>query len=640
MAQYDGSIRIGTGIDTSGIKKDSKELEKELKNLADAQKSFLEAGGSKTSPVYQEYEKEVKALQSALESLKQTQGEQTEPQKDEHWNQLKIDVEEYAKSLKELQDQGKFFGDEDYDKVYLAWKNATDAVKAYQAELNKQTESGQAKIAEQEAKAAERREAAQRKAEEQAEKALQKENARIQEEIENEAKLQAKEAERQAKIQEEAAEEERLNQIRVNAVSVNDEVIEKVERIKQLEQEIADLKAAGITEGYADYDNRIQELSELKQGVKEYRDSLSTVPEKFEKMRASAKKAFNAITEGTKKSNTSLNMGLKTILKYGLSIRSLYTLFNKIRAGIQAGFTNLMGYSDSFANGIQSVKNSMRTLGNQIAGAFRPIVETVIPWINALINALSTAMTYLAQFIAALSGKSTFTRAKQIQDKYNQSLNGTAKAADKARGALAKFDDLDVLQKQDTSSGGTGTGEILPKDMFEEATVVNEISEFAKKIKQELSDMFAPLKEAWNEYGDSISATLSRILGKIKEFGTELIKRVTGWFKELDWEPLLSAVDNLLIKIEPLVSLISEGLLWAWDNVLEPLGSWTIEEAIPSFLDAIAAALELIGNVGEKAAPILQGIWDNFLAPAADFVGDAITGFFEAVGKFLSDVAN
>ena len=68
MAQYDGSIIIGTGIDTSGIKKDSKQLEKELRDLADAQKSFLEAGGTKTSSVYKEYEKEVKSVQSSIES--------------------------------------------------------------------------------------------------------------------------------------------------------------------------------------------------------------------------------------------------------------------------------------------------------------------------------------------------------------------------------------------------------------------------------------------------------------------------------------------------------------------------------------------------------------------------------------------
>lgn len=284
MAQYDGSIIVGTGINLSGIKKDSKQLEKELKNLADAQKSFLEAGGAKTSPVYKEYEKSIKSTQSALESLKKTEEKQIEvptKEENEHWNQLRIDVEEYAKSLKELQSQGKFFGDEDYDRVYLAWKNATDAVKAYQAELNKQTASGQAKEAEKAAKEAEKQAAAQRKIEEQAEKALQKENARVQKQIENEAKLQTKDAERlakqaekeaviQAKLSEQEQEEARLELIREQAVIGNQRIVEAMERRKQLLQEIADLEAAGVTRGYKDYDDRIRELGRLEQEIKEY----------------------------------------------------------------------------------------------------------------------------------------------------------------------------------------------------------------------------------------------------------------------------------------------------------------------------------------------------------------------------------
>ena len=88
----------------------------------------------------------------------------------------------------------------------------------------------------------------------------------------------------------------------------------------------------------------------------------------------------------------------------------------------------------------------------------------VIPYLNALINGIARAITYVAQFIAILGGKSTFIRAKKIQDSDNDSLNGTAAAAKKAAGALAKFDDLDVLQKQDDSGGGGGGTQ--PKDMI------------------------------------------------------------------------------------------------------------------------------------------------------------------------------
>lgn len=247
-------------------------------------KKALEDAGAESTLLYQNTVKEIQDAEKALESFKKKQEEMRAEAEtpDEHWNQLRVDVEEYAKSLKELQNQGKFFGDEDYDKVYLAWKNATDAVKAYQAELDKQTESGKSKIAEQEAKALEKKEAVQRRIEEQAEKNLQKENARIQNEIEAQTKLEAKEAERKAKeedrinaiqakeearrarevaaIQAQEAEEQRIHQIRANAIVSNDEIIAKLERMKQLEQEIADLKKAGVTEGYQDYDSRMQEL--------------------------------------------------------------------------------------------------------------------------------------------------------------------------------------------------------------------------------------------------------------------------------------------------------------------------------------------------------------------------------------------
>lgn len=570
MAEYDGSIRIGTKIDTQGFDEDGKKLEAKAKKLADNISGSsdveikIDASGAKKEieEVFEDIEKEEKRIEElAKKAVEKAQSQQSkiaaseEPRyetissqgynqeaikfiedyeketlkADEHLNQLRVDIEEYAKSLKELKSQGQFFGDEDYDRVYLAWKNATDAVKAYQAELNKKTESGQAKIAEQEAKAAEKREAAQRRIEEQAERNLQKENARIQREAENQAKLEAKEAERKAKeeariaaiqakeearrakeiaaIQAQQAEEQRLDQIRINAVASNDRIIEKVERIKQLEQEISELKKAGITEGYQDYDDRIQELEKLKGEIQEYKNNLRDVPDKFSKMRDSAKKAFDAASEGAKKSTGLLSTFISRMKGLALSLLIFNWIskgFNAMISGMKAGFSNFAGYSDSYAQSVQNMKNSMSTLGNQFAAAFAPIVQMVIPWLNSLINALTTAMTYVAQFFAVLGGKSTFTKAKKLQDSYNKSLGGTAKAADKARGALAKFDDLDVLQKQDDAGGGGGGGAgDMATDMFEEVPVDYEVAQWIDDIINKLNILKGIFAQGfWDGLGD------------------------------------------------------------------------------------------------------------------------------------------
>ena len=47
------------------------------------------------------------------------------------------------------------------------------------------------------------------------------------------------------------------------------------------------------------------------------------------------------------------------------------------------------------------------------------------------------------------------------------------------------------------------------------------------------------------------------------------------------------------------------GLAWAWENVLLPLASWTIEEAAPAVLNLLAAALQAVYKVVSALAPIL-----------------------------------
>lgn len=80
---------------------------------------------------------------------------------------------------------------------------------------------------------------------------------------------------RQLELQSQITErEEHLAQIRENAVVGNQRIIETVERIKELKQEIADLKSVGVTEGYEDYDSRIQELAELRQEINDYNNGI------------------------------------------------------------------------------------------------------------------------------------------------------------------------------------------------------------------------------------------------------------------------------------------------------------------------------------------------------------------------------
>lgn len=662
MAQYDGSIRIGTQIDIKGFKdgekeiesesrrvaesvsktvqKDARQIEKELENLKDAQKSFLEAGGTKVSPVYQEYENEINKLQETLQSLKNTQDD-TEIA-DEHWNQLRIDIEEYAKSLKELQDQGQFFGDEDYDKIYLAWKNATDAVKAYQAELNKQTASGQAKIAEQEAKAAKRKEAAQRKAEEQAEKALQKENARIQKEAEAEAKLQAAEAERQAKIAAETAEEERLAQIRENAVVGNQRIVESLERIKQLEEEIADLKKAGVTEGYSEYDKRIQELSELKQEVKDYNSNISQVKESYKKLGNTAKQSFDKINKSAKKTNSLLSqtgIGFKNILKYGLGIRSLYALFNKLRSAIKEGFSNL--YNDKnitgFKASIDNLKASLLTLKNSFAAAFRPLIEIAIPYIQKAVEYLTILMDKFGQFIALAMGQKNYTKAiKQT----TAALKDQNKAQNKQLSSLDRLNNL-------TSADGAGAIDTGAVSMFEEApvdeklpSIFKQIVGYAENLKNIFSQGFWDGLGDWEYRWDSVKESIGTIKDSLSDIWTD--PAVLSSADQYS-ESVAYMLGSLAGSAESIGLTLAVNLLGGISKYLKQ-NKGRIKEFIVSMFDIGATINQLISDFSGAFAFIFEAFaTEDAQQLTANLIGiftDAVMGSLEILGELARDILN
>lgn len=319
----------------------------------------------------------------------------------------------------------------------------------------------------------------------------------------------------------------------------------KIEEIRgamfELEEGGKAFTLGGDSEEYARMAARVDELSGSIQVSKtrlaELNAKQKPVAKEFDNVKKKAEEAFSSVSKGAKRSGgllTTLATRFRGIMLSLLIFNWITKAFNAMISGMKSGFENLMGYSAGFANSVQSLKNSMATLGNQFAAAFAPIVQMVIPWLRSLINALSTAMSYVAQFIALLGGKNTFTRAKQIQDSYNKSLGGTASAAKKAYGALAKFDDLDVLQKQEDTDAG-GAGETLPQDMFEEVPIdprlqkwldgilerLKPILDYLKKLKDAFMDGFWDGLGDWSYRLDIIKEGLKQIMDALIDIWTD-----------------------------------------------------------------------------------------------------------------------
>ena len=314
-----------------------------------------------------------------------------------------------------------------------------------------------------------------------------------------------------------------------------DEAAQKVDEIKEkINAEKASGNAFVSPKDTEEFQKMSVKASQLagnidvsKRRLAELNAKQKPIKKEFDRMKRSADKAFKTASSGAKKSAGlfgTFASRLKGIALSLLIFNWITKAFNAMVAGMQKGFSNLAKYSAPLANSFQSLKNSLVTLGNAFAAAFAPIVQMVIPYLNALINGIARAITYVAQFIAILGGKSTFIRAKKIQDSYNDSLNGTASAAKKAAGALAKFDDLDVLQKQDDSGGGGGGTQ--PKDMFEEVPVDSKLIDWLDGIKEKLSPILEYLEKMRDAFADGFFKALGDPTDRLETIrkGLEQIK--------------------------------------------------------------------------------------------------------------------
>lgn len=596
----------------------------------------------------EEYEKAAKEVARLENAAKLAKKEVLSPEPDA--NPFGLDtmsgkIVDLEIQLRKLVDTGKGLGDPAYDEVYRKFALAKAEAKQYAAELAKTPEQIQKEadaLAAKEAKAA---------------AAQQKEAARIE-------AINRKLEEQRAKEVAAAEEADRLTAIADNAKVSNQRIVSLNTELERLKQRMADLKAAGIGIGYEEYEELSRRIDEIVAELKEYESELgksekaasrfggilSGIKTGFDKIASAAKRTSSGILgfgKNVKKTDGSIATSIKSILKYAIGVRSLYALFGKMRTAAKEGFSNLAQYSGDTNASISSLMSALTKLKNSLATAFNPVLTVVQPILTHLINLLSEVTNRVGMFIAAMTGQSTFTKAVAVQEDYAAGLKDTAGAAEDAekaiKGYLSPLDEINKYDSNTSSSSGAGasgsTG-VNPSDMFETVEIEDKISEFAEKAKQTLTGMFAPLKQSWDEYEKSIKGTLALIRQDFVDFGVRIRSSSITWFQNLDWSPLMKSVDNLLASLEPLTDTILDGLGWAWENILLPLGQWTIEEGIPAFFDTLAGAFTLIDAVAENVGEMLAYIWDNFLSHLVGFVGDAVVSLFETLGTVLTDIAN
>ena len=293
------------------------------------------------------------------------------------------------------------------------------------------------------------------------------------------------------------------------------------------------------------------------------------------------------------------HMGVGQLIK-SFTIFSL--IFPLVSRGIMALAQNIgatLMTNTAFANSLNQIRSNLAT-------AFTPIFQAIMPALNALMSALATVTGYIAAFMSALFGKSMST-TKQATS-----------------GIYAAKDAMDDADTSAGSGGGGGGGSDMP---VYTPTDVDD-GPIKKWVKQ--------LKDLWAK-GDYDG------IGKL--IGQQVNKAVASFTKWISWDNLGKSItefcDGFCELFNSLIDTIN------WENIGRMFGA-----GINTIVNTLYLLFTGINweRIGKALAQGLNGLvysvdWDKLGHTMGAFLQahiDALYGFvttadWPAIGKALAD---
>ena len=282
------------------------------------------------------------------------------------------------------------------------------------------------------------------------------------------------------------------------------------------------------------------------------------------------------------------------------------------------GFQNLAQYSESTNASLSTLMSGLTQLKNSFATAFAPILNVVTPILDTLIQKISQAVSSIGMLFSSLTGQTTFTKAKKVQQDYAASLDSTSKSADKAKRSILGFDEINKLD----DNSGTSSGGLSPADMFGDVPIANKASEFAEKIKEAWRN--ADFTEIGTILGDKLNSAMEsipwgKIRGTSKRIAESIATLLNGFNKETDWNLFGQTIANGL----------NTGIDFAYEFVTT--FSWkSFGDAIANSINGAVSTLEW-AKIGQTISGAVKGLLDLLIA--------AIEGTdWKAVGESLKEV--
>lgn len=378
-----------------------------------------------------------------------------------------------------------------------------------------------------------------------------------------------------------------------------------------------------------------------------------------------------------------------------------------VQKQLSAASGDFIRTSDSWANQVRVMQLQLQsfkaTVGQGLINLFTPVLKVI----NTLLGKLATLANAFKSFTELITGKKSSGQtgvsgaglagtdaiadtadqygnaadnAEKLADATNDTADATKKATKAAKGYLSPLDEINNYSTDksvDSSSkvpGATGGLADQMKDavqnvdygkVAEGETVLDKISDSAKKLANLFKKLWKPFQDAWKKEGkntiDAANIALSGIAKLAKSVGKSLVEVWTNGTGTTMLTTMLRIAQNVLKTI----GNIASGFADAWNK--NSVGTQIIQNiadalvVVMQFIERIAAdtatwaanldfypLLESISNLTSAFAPILESIgnvlewiYNNIVLPMLKWVIEVglptVINLVAKVATFLAD---
>ena len=264
---------------------------------------------------------------------------------------------------------------------------------------------------------------------------------------------------------------------------------------------------------------------------------------------------------------------------------------------------------------LKQVSNTLGDIKEAAGGAVTRVLTVFLPALRSLCAVLSAVATYANK------------AAQAFANIFGQNKTSAASSASYTSAAADSMDDL-----ADATTGAAAASKKLGTFSFDQLQMLSSSSSSASSsaggAAASTGGSVVPGTDGADEAGESLS-WLEKCLNRLK-----------ATVKSIDTTNLTNSLGRLHKAAEPLKQGLFSGLEWAYTNVFEPLAKWTVQDALPAFLNLLSGGMSLLSSVIEALKPLGGWLWDSFLQPIAGWTGGVVVSVLNGLASALEGISS